>query len=424
MSVAPDLLLKSAPPTKPRSAAAKAPDKAAEPPRNEASSFSQVYARERQAKAAERSDAPARPARESQPKTQEEENPEAAAAVGQPELADSGKALPSEPASAEVVLDPLLLLGMSAEPVEMEETAELPAETEPEPLLISTGSLTSSGPASMTEASFDPQIDALNQLPAVRMALEMGAKENAKVDHATLHAQMNPAAQNASQNPGQSMLANRLLEEMQPVDETLPESVELQLESLSAKGLEALKESSAQTPPENFVSKLNALSQAIGQQQSVSARTPVIPGQPVPMQQGGWSEAVVDRVMLMSSQNLRSAEIQLDPAELGRLEVRISVNQEQTQVTFASPNAGVREALDAQMHRLREMFAQQGMNLLDVNVSDQSLSRGWQGQEGDGNGRGGSGRDGLAADEELLQHPVDARGGTPVAARGLVDYYA
>ncbi|MEK8080931.1 flagellar hook-length control protein FliK [Pseudomonas sp. XK-1] len=427
MSVAPDLLLKSAPPTKPRAAAAKAPEKAAEPPRNEASSFSQVYARERQAKAAERSEAPARPARENQPKAQEEENPEAATAVGQPELADSGKALPSEPASEEEVLDPLLLLGMGAEPVEMEEaaeTAELTAETEPEPLLISTGSLTSSGPASMTEASFDPQIDALNQLPAVRMALEMGAKENAKVDHATLHAQMNPAAQNAAQNPGQSMLANRLLEEMQPVDETLPESLELQLESLGTKGLEALKESSAQTPPENFASKLNALSQAIGQQQSVSARAPVIPGQPVPMQQGGWSEAVVDRVMLMSSQNLKSAEIQLDPAELGRLEVRISVNQEQTQVTFASPNAGVREALDAQMHRLREMFAQQGMNLLDVNVSDQSLNRGWQGQEGDGNGRGGSGRDGLAADEELLQHPVDMRGATPIAARGLVDYYA
>jgi flagellar hook-length control protein FliK len=424
MSVAPDLLLKSAPPTKPRAAAANAPAKASEPPRNEASSFSQVYAKERQAKAAERSDAPARPARESQPKAQEEENPEAVTAIAQPELADSGKALPSEPASEEAVLDPLLLLGMGTESVDMEETAELPAETEPEQLLISTGSLTSSGPASMTEASFDPEVDALNQLPAVRMALEMGAKENAKVDQATLHAQMNPAAQNAAQNPGQSMLANRLLEEMQPVDEALPESLELQLESLSAKGLEALKESSAQTPPENFVSKLNALTQAMGQQQSVSARTPVIPGQPVPMQQGGWSEAVVDRVMLMSSQNLRSAEIQLDPAELGRLEVRISVNQEQTQVTFASPNAGVREALDAQMHRLREMFAQQGMNLLDVNVSDQSLNRGWQGQEGDGNGRGGSGRDGLAADEELLQHPVDTRGGTPIAARGLVDYYA
>ncbi|MGV8501895.1 flagellar hook-length control protein FliK, partial [Pseudomonas aeruginosa] len=52
---------------------------------------------------------------------------------------------------------------------------------------------------------------------------------------------------------------------------------------------------------------------------------------------------------------------------------------DQTQVTFASPNAGVRDALESQMHRLRDMFSQQGMNQLDVNVSDQSLARGWQG---------------------------------------------
>jgi len=130
-------------------------------------------------------------------------------------------------------------------------------------------------------------------------------------------------------------------------------------------------------------------------------------------------------VMVMSSQNLKSAEIQLDPAELGRLEVRISVNQEQSQVTFASPHAGVREALDSQMHRLRELFAQQGMNQLDVNVSDQSLSRGWQGQEGDsGKGRGGASSELLGADEELHSSAAEAARTTSVSARGLVDYYA
>jgi flagellar hook-length control protein FliK len=139
------------------------------------------------------------------------------------------------------------------------------------------------------------------------------------------------------------------------------------------------------------------------------------------MQQGGWSEAVVDRVMVMSSQNLKSAEIQLDPAELGRLEVRISVNQEQSQVTFASPHAGVREALDSQMHRLRELFAQQGMNQLDVNVSDQSLSRGWQGQ-GDDSGRGRSGASGESqgAEEELHMSAVEATHTTPSVRAAVV----
>jgi flagellar hook-length control protein FliK len=421
MSVAPDLLLKSAPEVKSRAAASKPPEKPAQPNRNEASSFSQVYAKERQAKAAERSDAPAKPARESKVDQEEPQDPQAQAAAGQAEVADSGKPLPTDPASDGAVLDPLLLLGITGE-MPAEETEELALDTEPAPLLVTTGNLTSSGPASMTDASFDAELDALNQLPAVRMALEMGAKEKALAEQAAAPlAQVNLATQSASQ----SMLASQVMQDEMPVEGDALELPELQLEALTGKGLEALKEGTANNTPENFVSKLNALSQAIGQQTPLSARAPVVVGQPVPMQQGGWSEAVVDRVMVMSSQNLKSAEIQLDPAELGRLEVRISVNQEQSQVTFASPHAGVREALDSQMHRLRELFAQQGMNQLDVNVSDQSLSRGWQGQEGDGGkGRGGSSGELLGADEEQHLSTVESARATSVSARGLVDYYA
>lgn len=415
MSVAPDLLLKSAPEVKPRAAASKPPEKPAQPNRNEASSFSQVYARERQAKASERSDASAKPARESKPAEKPSEDAQALAATGQGGLADSGKPLPSEPTVEGVVLDPLLLLGITGE-LPPEESEEL--TTVSDMLPVATTSLTGSGPASMTEASFDPELDALNQLPAVRMALEMGAKEKLQSDQAAT-----PSAQ--AQSVSQSLLASQVVQDEVPVEDDALELPELKLEALTGKGLEALKEGTANNTPENFVSKLNALSQAIGQQNPLSARAPVVVGQPVPMQQGGWSEAVVDRVMVMSSQNLKSAEIQLDPAELGRLEVRISVNQEQSQVTFASPHAGVREALDSQMHRLRELFAQQGMNQLDVNVSDQSLSRGWQGQEGDGGkGRGGASSELLGADEELHSNAAEAARTPSVSARGLVDYYA
>jgi flagellar hook-length control protein FliK len=201
-------------------------------------------------------------------------------------------------------------------------------------------------------------------------------------------------------------------------------TLDLPLESLPKDALESLKDSAQPTRPDQFVSKLNALTQALNHQAGAAQRLPLVPGQPVAMQQGGWSEAVVDRVMWLSSQNLKSAEIQLDPADLGRLEVRVNLSQDQAQVTFASPNAGVREALEGQMHRLRELFAQQGMNLADANVSDQSLNRGWQGQ-GEG-GRGGSGsRDDLLASDEL-QPGVhqEVRSERLTAGRGLVDYYA
>src|SRR5690606_35851703 len=110
------------------------------------------------------------------------------------------------------------------------------------------------------------------------------------------------------------------------------------LESLSKDALESLKDSVQPNRPDQFVSKLNALTQAFNHQAGGAQRLPLVPGQPVAMQQGGWSEAVVDRVMWLSSQNLKSAEIQLDPAELGRLEVRVNLSQDQAQVTFASPN--------------------------------------------------------------------------------------
>ena len=341
---------------------------------------------------------------------------QAQAAVGQAEVADSGKPLPTDPASDGAVLDPLLLLGITGE-MPVTATDDVALDAEPAPLMVTTGNLTSSGPASMTEASFDAELDALNQLPAVRMALEMGAKEKLQTDQAGT-----PSVQ--AQNVSQSLLASQVVQDETPVEGDSLELPELQLEALTGKSLEALKEGAANNAPENFVSKLNALTQAMNQQ-ATQARAPLLAGQPVAMQQGGWSEAVVDRVMVMSSQNLKSAEIQLDPAELGRLEVRISVNQEQSQVTFASPHAGVREALDSQMHRLRELFAQQGMNQPDVNVSDQSLNRGWQGQGGDGgNSRGGSSNERLGGDEELHSSAVESPRASSVSARGLVDYYA
>ena len=87
-----------------------------------------------------------------------------------------------------------------------------------------------------------------------------------------------------------------------------------------------------------------------------------------------WQTAVAERVMTMAAQRLSSAEIQLDPPELGHLQVRVTLNQEQAHVSFVSHHAAVREALDQTAYRLRDMFENEGFNLVDVDVSDQSFS--------------------------------------------------
>ncbi len=146
------------------------------------------------------------------------------------------------------------------------------------------------------------------------------------------------------------------------------------------------------------------------------------------MHQSGWSEELVNRVMYLSSANLKAADIQLQPAELGRLDIRVNmIPDQQTQVTFMSAHVGVREALDGQMHRLREMFVQQGMGQVDVNVSDQSRGSQEQAQQGQGQGprtsANGSRLEPLS--DESPASLAEIAASTPqVIGSSAVDYYA
>lgn len=110
--------------------------------------------------------------------------------------------------------------------------------------------------------------------------------------------------------------------------------------------------------------------------QSPAARAFVVQtGVPVTVGTPQWSQAVGDKVLWLAAQNVSSAEIRLDPPELGPMQVRVSVNQDQASITFTSPHPAVRDALDQQLNRLREMFSEQGMNLVNVDVSDRSFAQ-------------------------------------------------
>ena len=430
MSVAPDFLLQSAPDVRPKAPAAKAPSTAPEPSRGEASSFAEVYAKERQAKAAERKEAGSKAAEERAAESKTAEEPAAEAAAEQQAVAESGNTLPEEVVDGgeEEVVDPLLLMAMTGQlPATEVVDPALSGAAEGEPLLQSSApTVASAAPATLTEASYDPELDMLNSLSGVKLALEIGAQNQAAAQQ-----QLSPGAVAAERanNPAQGF-ANALAAlagDAMPSEEAPSEGLEGELlgEALDTS-VPNLREGQSDARAEAFASKLSALSQAISQQTNAAQRLPLVPGQPVQVGHPGMSEAVVDKVMWLSSQNLKSAEIQLDPAELGRLEVRIELNKDQAaQVTFVSANANVRDQLEGQAHRLRELFAQQGMNQLDVNVSDQSMARGFQGGGEEGQRRSAGRGFGGSRDEEAISGVSEIR--TPssgAAPRGLVDYYA
>lgn len=85
-----------------------------------------------------------------------------------------------------------------------------------------------------------------------------------------------------------------------------------------------------------------------------------------------WGSQVAERAAMMAAHKVRFAELQLDPPELGSLQIKISVNSDnQTQVQFLSPHSSVRDSLDQTIVRLRDLLEQQGLDLVNVDVSDQ-----------------------------------------------------
>jgi len=135
---------------------------------------------------------------------------------------------------------------------------------------------------------------------------------------------------------------------------------------------------------------------------------------PVPVGQPQWSQAVGEKVLWLAAQNVSSAEINLHPKDLGPMQVRVSVNQEQTSVSFTSHHPMVREVLDQNLNRLRDMFSEQGLNLVNVDVSDKSFSR----QQGEGKEQQGhSGTNSLNEEEAVTAIST-------IVQPRLVDHYA
>ena len=83
-------------------------------------------------------------------------------------------------------------------------------------------------------------------------------------------------------------------------------------------------------------------------------------------------EQVAEKVQMMMSKNLKNIDIRLDPPELGRLQIRMQVTGEGTSVHFTVSNPQARDAIEHTMPRLREMLAQQGVQLGESSVQQQA----------------------------------------------------
>ena len=81
-----------------------------------------------------------------------------------------------------------------------------------------------------------------------------------------------------------------------------------------------------------------------------------------------FADAVKDKVMVMINQKIQQVEIQLDPPEMGNIHVRVNLQNEQAAVQFIVQNQQAKEALEQNMGKLRDMLAENGVDVGDANI--------------------------------------------------------
>ncbi|MCG9638573.1 flagellar hook-length control protein FliK [Vibrio sp. Isolate34] len=113
------------------------------------------------------------------------------------------------------------------------------------------------------------------------------------------------------------------------------------------------------------------------------------------------NEQVAEKVQMMMSKNLKNLDIRLDPPELGQMKIRMTMNNDVASVHFTVNSQQARDVIEQTLPRLREMLAQQGMQLADSSVQQQNSGQG-QDRYNNGEQQSGSSRPNDAQGDENL----------------------
>jgi flagellar hook-length control protein FliK len=118
------------------------------------------------------------------------------------------------------------------------------------------------------------------------------------------------------------------------------------------------------TPPANLVQSMAGVSPVTVQLTQMTIDTPVTQRQ--------WGNDFSQKITWMATQQQQYAELHLNPAQLGPVEVLIKVNGDQATAQFTSAHAAVRDVIEQSIPKLREMLADNGIMLGNATVSDQA----------------------------------------------------
>lgn len=143
-----------------------------------------------------------------------------------------------------------------------------------------------------------------------------------------------------------------------------------------------------------------------------------------------WNKEMGERVIWMHKQEIPSAELRLNPKHLGPITIKIDVTQDQASVSFTAQHAVVKEAIEAALPKLKEMFSAQQLNLTDVNVSQQDSGQKQakdQAQMGNGTGEGKNKESQAMLNneqEKTMDIADEIEAGRAIASNGVLSIFA
>lgn len=122
-----------------------------------------------------------------------------------------------------------------------------------------------------------------------------------------------------------------------------------------------------------------------------------------PVGSEGWDRALGHKVVMMVDNSQQEVDMQLNPPNLGPLEVKLTLDKNEATLTFVAAHQPVKEALQASLPRLTEMLAESGIQLGNVNIelggrqAEQGREQAPRQGGRSGNGPGGEDDEGVTA---------------------------
>ncbi|MCK5818477.1 MAG: flagellar hook-length control protein FliK [Psychromonas sp.] len=93
--------------------------------------------------------------------------------------------------------------------------------------------------------------------------------------------------------------------------------------------------------------------------------------EPLDLQSKQAAQNLTDRVLMMVNQNKQEVTIRLDPAELGTLQIKVRISNDQLMLNIQANVGQTKEFLEQNLSRLRDQLSQQGINLGEANIEQQ-----------------------------------------------------